>query len=94
MASTACFLHHHVPSTAAAKTPSQRFAVAARPSQLICRAQKQADSAEEGQAALSRRLALTVLVGAAAVGAKVSPADAAYGEAGEHCAYDLCALRL
>ncbi|CAA6671811.1 unnamed protein product [Spirodela intermedia] len=73
MASTACFLHHHVPSTAAAKTPSQRFAVAARPSQLVCRAQKQADAAEEGQAALSRRLALTVLVGAAAVGAKVSP---------------------
>ncbi|CAA7408939.1 unnamed protein product [Spirodela intermedia] len=81
MASTACFLHHHVPSTAAAKTPSQRFAVAARPSQLVCRAQKQADAAEEGHAALSRRLALTVLVGAAAVGAKVSPADAAFGEA-------------
>ncbi|MGH2324971.1 hypothetical protein, partial [Streptococcus uberis] len=84
MASTACFLHHHVPSTtAAAKTPSQRFAVSARhTTQLVCRAaQKQADAAEEGQAVLSRRLALTVLVGAAAVGAKVSPADAAYGEA-------------
>ena len=85
MASTACFLHHHVPSTAAAKTPSQRFAaVSARPTtQLVCKAQKHTDAAaaDESQAVLSRRLALTVLVGAAAVGAKVSPADAAYGEA-------------
>ncbi|RWR85790.1 oxygen-evolving enhancer protein 2, chloroplastic-like protein [Cinnamomum micranthum f. kanehirae] len=32
-------------------------------------------------ASISRRLALTVLVGAAAIGTKVSPADAAYGEA-------------
>ena len=81
MASTPCFLHHHVPSKAAAKAPAQRFAVAAKPSQLVCRAQKQADAAEDSHAAVSRRLALTVLVGAAAVGAKVSPADAAYGEA-------------
>lgn len=76
--STACFLHHHVPSTAAAKT---RFAVASRPTQLFCRAQKQADTADEAHAVLSRRLALTVLIGTAAVGSKVSPADAAYGEA-------------
>uniref|UniRef100_A0A1D1Y2T5 23 kDa subunit of oxygen evolving system of photosystem II n=1 Tax=Anthurium amnicola TaxID=1678845 RepID=A0A1D1Y2T5_9ARAE len=76
--STACFLHHHVPSTAAAKT---RFAVASKPTQLVCRAQKQADTADEAHAVLSRRLALTVLVGTAAVGSKVSPADAAYGEA-------------
>ncbi|MQL92239.1 hypothetical protein Taro_024856 [Colocasia esculenta] len=84
MASTACFLHHHVPSTAAAKNPSQRFVVSARPTQLVCKAQKQTDAAaaDESQAVLSRRLALTVLVGAASVGAKVNPADAAYGEAG------------
>ncbi|KAJ6953013.1 hypothetical protein NC652_004868 [Populus alba x Populus x berolinensis] len=31
----------------------------------------------------SRRLALTVLIGAAALGSKVAPADAAYGESGK-----------
>ncbi|MQL05587.1 hypothetical protein EI015_26305, partial [Escherichia coli] len=36
---------------------------------------------DDGGTLLSRRLALTVLIGAAAVASKVSPADAAYGEA-------------
>ncbi|XP_020087457.1 oxygen-evolving enhancer protein 2, chloroplastic-like [Ananas comosus] len=90
MASTSCFLYHSAPSTAAAaKTPSRRAAAAAaaaatvRPTQMACRAQNQAGSDDEvdGGAAVSRRLAMTALVGAAAVGIKVSPADAAYGQA-------------
>lgn len=80
MASTACFLHHHAISTPA-RTPSQRFAPSLKPSQLVCRAQNQSAQEDEGNAAVSRRLALTVLIGAAAIGSKVSPADAAYGEA-------------
>ncbi|KAK4429204.1 Oxygen-evolving enhancer protein 2, chloroplastic [Sesamum alatum] len=77
MASTACFLHHHAAiSNPAART---RNVPSLKPSQLICRAQKQAE-AQESDAGVSRRLALTVLIGAAAVGSKVSPADAAYGE--------------
>lgn len=78
MASTACFLHHHAPSTAS-RTPSLRQAPALRTSQLVVKAQRQED---DGSGAVSRRLAITILVGAAAVGTKVSPADAAYGEAG------------
>lgn len=54
-----------------------------KPTQLVCRAQKQQDSdADAGAAVMSRRLALTVLIGAAAVSTKVNPADAAYGESG------------
>ncbi|XP_078428753.1 oxygen-evolving enhancer protein 2, chloroplastic-like [Wolffia australiana] len=81
MASTACFLHHHVPSKMSTKAPSQRFSLAGKPSQVVCKAQKQAEAADDSHVSLSRRLALTVLVGAAAVGSKVSPAGAAYGEA-------------
>lgn len=85
MASTACFLHHHAPSTASITIPSQRQVSNVKPSQLICRAQKQAGQDDESNAArVSRRLALTVLIGAAAIGTKVSPADAAYGEAGNY----------
>ncbi|OMP03562.1 Photosystem II PsbP, oxygen evolving complex [Corchorus capsularis] len=84
MASTSCFLHHHALTTAAAarssSSSSQRQFVNLKPSQLVCRAQKQAAQEEDGTL-VSRRLALTVLIGAAAVGSKVSPADAAYGEA-------------
>ncbi|KAG9141777.1 hypothetical protein Leryth_027182 [Lithospermum erythrorhizon] len=82
MASTACFLHHHAISTnIAAKLGN--IIPSLKPKQLlVCRAQKQA--IQEGDdttgASLSRRLALTVLIGAAAVASKVSPADAAYGE--------------
>ncbi|XP_020096384.1 oxygen-evolving enhancer protein 2, chloroplastic-like [Ananas comosus] len=80
MASTACFLHHHVPSAAHALL--QRAGQSARPAQLVCRAQKQQAGVEgENEAAISRRLALTILLGSAALGTKVSPADAAYGEA-------------
>lgn len=81
MASTSCFLHHHALTAAAARSSSlQRQAVGnVRSAQLVCRAQKQAVNDEDG-GAMSRRLALTVLIGAAALGSKVSPADAAYGE--------------
>ncbi|XP_058102172.1 oxygen-evolving enhancer protein 2, chloroplastic-like [Magnolia sinica] len=80
MASTACFLHHHAPSTTS-RAPSQRHLSNIKPSVLVCKAQKQVGQDEEINATVSRRLALTVLVGAAAIGTKVSPADAAYGEA-------------
>ncbi|ONK74424.1 uncharacterized protein A4U43_C03F6070 [Asparagus officinalis] len=79
MASTACFLHHHAPSTTTARTPSQRLGPNVRPTQLICKAQNKPD--DEASNAVSRRLALTVLIGGAALSTKVSPADAAYGEA-------------
>nr|CAD1819600.1 unnamed protein product [Ananas comosus var. bracteatus] len=80
MASTACFLHHHAPS--AARALLQRAGQSARPAQLVCRAQKQQAGVEgENEAAISRRLALTILLGSTALGTKVSPADAAYGEA-------------
>ncbi|XP_010906959.1 oxygen-evolving enhancer protein 2, chloroplastic [Elaeis guineensis] len=79
MASTSCFLHHHAPSTS--RTPSSRPMPSTRPTQLVCRAHKQAGQEDESNTVVSRRLALTVLVGAAAVSVKVSPADAAYGEA-------------
>ncbi|XP_020238949.1 oxygen-evolving enhancer protein 2, chloroplastic [Cajanus cajan] len=77
MASTQCFLHHHALTTPTRTSP-QRQAVTTKPNLIVCKAQKQ-----EGDATtlVSRRLALTVLIGAAAVGSKVSPADAAYGEA-------------
>ncbi|CAN6177440.1 unnamed protein product [Urochloa humidicola] len=76
MASTSCFLHQ---STArfggAAASPRPQVPRA----QLVCKAQKQ--DAAEGEAAVTRRAALTLLAGVAAVGAKVNPAAAAYGEA-------------
>ena len=86
MASTSCFLQHHVAisSPSSGRNPTQRYqAVSVKPNQLVCKAQKQDDeSAVNLNSSVSRRLALTVLIGAAAVGSKVSPADAAYGEAG------------
>lgn len=85
MASTACFLHHHaaISSPAAGRSSAaQRYqAVSIKPNQIVCKAQKQDDEANVLNSGVSRRLALTVLIGAAAVGSKVSPADAAYGEA-------------
>ncbi|WOL08955.1 oxygen-evolving enhancer protein 2, chloroplastic-like [Canna indica] len=83
MASTACFLHHLAPSTAASRASSPRLVPTIKTNhQLVCRAQKQVVSGDVNDtAAVSRRLALTVLIGAAAIGSKVSPADAAYGEA-------------
>jgi len=56
--------------------------VSTKPNQLVCKAQKQTTPQEDDVTPISRRLALTVLIGAAAVGSKVQPADAAYGEAG------------
>lgn len=82
MASTACFLHHAL-TTAATRSSSQRQVANIKTTQLVCRAQKQ-EIHEDGGNAVSRRLALTVLIGAAAIGSKVSPADAAYGEAGNY----------
>lgn len=84
MASTACFLHHHAltTSTAARSSSSQRQVVSIKPNQVvICRAQKQSVQEEDG-GAISRRLALTLLIGGAALSTKVAPADAAYGESG------------
>ncbi|KAK4845919.1 hypothetical protein QYF36_010636 [Acer negundo] len=81
MASTSCFLHHHTLSTPTrSSSSSQRQVSSIKPTQLVCRAQKQAVQEDDGSV-VSRRLALTVLIGAAAIGSKVSPADAAYGEA-------------
>nr|BAG70022.1 23 kDa precursor protein of the oxygen-evolving complex [Salicornia europaea] len=84
MASTACFLHHHaaISGPASARNPAQKYqAVSMKPNQIVCKVQKQDDEAQALNSSVSRRLALTVLIGAAAVGSKVSPADAAYGEA-------------
>ncbi|XP_061342794.1 oxygen-evolving enhancer protein 2, chloroplastic-like [Gastrolobium bilobum] len=79
MASTQCFLHHHALTTPT-RSSSQRQVVNIKPNLLVCKAQKQAFQENDGSL-VSRRLALTLLIGAAAVGSKVSPADAAYGEA-------------
>ncbi|CAD6221309.1 unnamed protein product [Miscanthus lutarioriparius] len=75
MASTSCFLHQSTARLGA----SPRVA-APRSSQLfVCKAQKQDAAADQSD--VSRRAALALLAGVAAVGAKVSPAAAAYGEA-------------
>lgn len=83
MASTTCFLHHHALTTATKSSsalPSSSVLINIKPTQLVCKAQKQ-QAVVEDNGAVSRRLALTVLIGAAALGSKVAPADAAYGEA-------------
>ncbi|XP_039807442.1 oxygen-evolving enhancer protein 2, chloroplastic-like [Panicum virgatum] len=79
MASTTCFLHQSTARFGAAAASARPQAPRAQ--QLVCRAQKPQDAAAEGDAAVTRRAALTLLAGAAAVGAKVNPAAAAYGEA-------------
>ncbi|GMI67728.1 OXYGEN-EVOLVING ENHANCER PROTEIN 2, PHOTOSYSTEM II SUBUNIT P, photosystem II subunit P-1 [Hibiscus trionum] len=84
MASAASFLHHHALTTTAARSSSLSPSLRQVPKpnqQVVCRAQKQAAGQDDDGSLVSRRLALTVLIGAAAVGSKVSPADAAYGEA-------------
>ncbi|PKU83849.1 oxygen-evolving enhancer protein 2, chloroplastic [Dendrobium catenatum] len=87
MATTACFFHNHAPSpataAATATSRSQRLVPSIRPTHLVVRAQRQAAAmAEENNStAVSRRLAVTILIGAATISTKVSPADAAYGEA-------------
>ncbi|KAF6166193.1 hypothetical protein GIB67_023903 [Kingdonia uniflora] len=82
MASTACFLHHLALSTPTRTSSKHITSIKSPPTQLVIRAQKQVSQDDEVNSAnVSRRLALTVLIGAAAIGTKVSPADAAYGEA-------------
>jgi photosystem II oxygen-evolving enhancer protein 2 len=81
MASTQCFLHHQYALTTPSRSLSQRQIVSTKPNHIVCKAQKQEDDVAT-VSLVSRRLALSVLLGAAAVGSKVSPADAAYGEAG------------
>ncbi|OIW02832.1 hypothetical protein TanjilG_29608 [Lupinus angustifolius] len=83
MASTQCLLHQHALTTLArssSSSSSQRRVVNTKPNHLVCMAQKN-EVVEDGNNTVSRRLALTVLIGAAAVASKVSSADAAYGEA-------------
>jgi len=81
MASTQCFLHHHA-LTNPARASSQRQVLTTKPNHIVCKAQKQVVQEGDATTPVSRRLALTVLIGTAALGSKVSPADAAYGEAG------------
>jgi photosystem II oxygen-evolving enhancer protein 2 len=76
MASTACLLHHHAPNL----TKLPRLTSTSKPTQLICKSQK-AEINTDSETVVSRRLALTVLLGAAAIGTKAPPANAAYGEA-------------
>lgn len=63
MASTSCFLHHHaISSSATGRNPAQRYTVSVKPTQLVCKAQLQ--DGEPVSISVSRRLALTVLIGA------------------------------
>ncbi|KAI9080134.1 hypothetical protein K1719_037950 [Acacia pycnantha] len=75
--------HDALASPSTAKSSSAQCPqVAAKLTQFVCRAhQKQAAVQEDDAGLLSCRLALTVLIGAAAISTKVSPADVAYGEA-------------
>jgi photosystem II oxygen-evolving enhancer protein 2 len=81
MASTSCFLHQSTARLAASARPSPAVG---RTQLLVCKAQKNDEAASSDAAAVvtSRRAALSLLAGAAAVAVKVSPAAAAYGEAG------------
>jgi photosystem II oxygen-evolving enhancer protein 2 len=77
-----CFLSHPALTTYT-KFSSQRH----KPNQfIVCKAQNQKHEIQDDDCSsssiVSRRLALTVLIGAAAVGSKVSPAHAAYGQSG------------
>ncbi|KAI5433249.1 oxygen-evolving enhancer protein 2, chloroplastic [Lathyrus oleraceus] len=85
--STQCFLSHptFTTPTRTTKLSSQRQVVVVntKPNQLIvCKTQNQKQLIHEDDCSniISRRLALTVLIGSAAVGSRASPADAAYGE--------------
>ncbi|XP_044493303.1 LOW QUALITY PROTEIN: oxygen-evolving enhancer protein 2, chloroplastic-like [Mangifera indica] len=82
MVSTASFSHHHAAHSAPSRSSSssQCHVSNIKPTQLVCRALKQG-AQEDDSIVASRRLVLSLLIGAAAVGSKVSPADAAYGEA-------------
>eukprot|EP00928_Gymnodinium_smaydae_P016181 TRINITY_DN16032_c0_g1_i1.p1 TRINITY_DN16032_c0_g1~~TRINITY_DN16032_c0_g1_i1.p1 ORF type:complete len:269 (+),score=16.31 TRINITY_DN16032_c0_g1_i1:103-909(+) len=84
--STTCFLHHHATLSSTPARSSRNVVSCVKPNQLVIKAQKQSinqdyEAAAMNNTSMSRRLALSVLIGAAAVSTKVSPADAAYGEA-------------
>jgi photosystem II oxygen-evolving enhancer protein 2 len=80
MASTSCFLHQSTARLAASARPAPAVG---RTQLLVCKAQKNDEAASDASAVVtSRRAALSLLAGAAAVAVKVSPAAAAYGEAG------------
>uniref|UniRef100_A0A0D6R7H3 23 kDa subunit of oxygen evolving system of photosystem II n=1 Tax=Araucaria cunninghamii TaxID=56994 RepID=A0A0D6R7H3_ARACU len=90
MASAAPAVLLRTPSLASRRSSLTGFSVKSSSSSLnspkfavTCRASKTQQAADEegSMTAVTRRLALTLLVGAAAVTSKVSPADAAYGEA-------------
>ncbi|OAY60685.1 oxygen-evolving enhancer protein 2, chloroplastic [Manihot esculenta] len=85
MASTACFLHHHAlstPNRLSSLSQQRQVPSTTKPTtHFVCRATHKQTPMEEDAAVVSRRLAFTVLIGAAAIGSKVAPADAAYGEA-------------
>lgn len=77
--STQCSLHYH-PLSKILVVPL-RGVSSFKPNQLVCRAQKdQQDNANDHNSFVSRRLALTVLIGVAAIVSKPSPAHAAYGQ--------------
>lgn len=79
MASTSCFLHQSTARLAASARPAPAVG---RTQLFVCKAQKSDEAASDAAVVTSRRAALSLLAGAAAVAVKVSPAAAAYGEAG------------
>lgn len=73
----ACYLHAYAPAANASRRQSQ-------PSHFTCKALKESyDATTTSHVDVSRRFALSSLVGAALVASKVSPADAIYGESGD-----------
>ncbi|KAM3386034.1 hypothetical protein ACQJBY_009592 [Aegilops geniculata] len=78
MASTSCFLHQSTARLAASARPAPAVG---RTQLFVCKAQKNDEAASDATVVTSRRAALSLLAGAAAVAVKVSPAAAAYGEA-------------
>ncbi|VAH30728.1 unnamed protein product [Triticum turgidum subsp. durum] len=78
MASTSCFLHQSTARLAASARPAPAVG---RTQLFVCKAQKNDEAASDAAVVTSRRAALSLLAGAAAIAVKVSPAAAAYGEA-------------
>ncbi|VAH46155.1 unnamed protein product [Triticum turgidum subsp. durum] len=77
MASTSCFLHQSTARLAASARPAPAVG---RTQLFVCKAQKNDEAAPDAAVVTSRRAALSLLAGAAAVAVKVSPAAAAYGK--------------
>ncbi|XP_015167261.1 oxygen-evolving enhancer protein 2, chloroplastic-like isoform X1 [Solanum tuberosum] len=76
--STQFFLHYHPLSKIHLISLSGVSTL--KPYQLVCCAQKDQQDNANDHVFVSRRLALTLLIGVASISSKVSPADAAYGE--------------